>query len=951
MRPEYWLYTIPLRLRSLFRWAQADQELDEELRDHIERKTEEYIANGTTPEEARRRASLDLEGVEQTKEKCRDARRVSWIQDLILDLRYGLRMLRKSPGFTAVAVLTLALGIGANTAVFSLLDAVLLKPLPVRNPRELVLFQWHGHKGPRYDEMSTFGDCDGGHATDYRWGCTFSSPLFDAFDAGAKSFDAMAAFAGPEEVQLSGNGPASMASAEIVTGDFFRTLGVRAAIGRTIERSDDTPTAPAVLVLSSGYWYRAFGGDTSAVGRRVRLNGVPVTIIGVADPSFTYLSPGKRQDIWITRWSFSLIGFNEGWSRVAVPGNCWLAVLARLKPAASRAQAQAEASLTFSNEMLHGSHPLMDVAADPGIALIPAEQGLTGTRASVTTQLYLLMFAVGTLLMIACANVAGLLLARSLSRQREIAVRFTLGAPRSRLVRQLLTESLLLSLLGGSIGILFAYWGVRVFAQLVSRSSASFPFPVTPDFRILTFTACISVVTGILFGLVPAFRSTGNDLTPDLKEIATRTGRSRTTGSWRFSTGNALVVGQVALAALVLTGAGLFVRTLHNLGAIDPGFDARNLLIFKLDPVIAGYKTNQIQALYHSLQAHFAAVPGVTSVAYSHFALLSGNSSAQDVSIQGHPDKAFVDLLPISPRFLDTMHIPLLLGRGLEPSDFDPASTSTPAIGSSPVESSQPGESSAAPSMPVLVNQAFVRTYCGKQNPLAIRMNEGGTSSAKTGISDGKAWSRAWQVVGVVADTKYARLREPDPPIVYLPLHGGGARFEIRTALPPDSLVPAFREVVAQHDPDLPLLDITTQTQTIEKQTSQERLIARLSSFFALLALLLACTGLYGLLFYDVTMRSREIGIRMTLGAQRADVIWRVIGQGLRSALLGLGVGIIAALGLTRLLSSLLFGLSPADPVTFISVSLILSSVATLASYIPAWRAMKVDPMVALRYE
>lgn len=319
--------------------------------------------------------------------------------------------------------------------------------------------------------------------------------------------------------------------------------------------------------------------------------------------------------------------------------------------------------------------------------------------------------------------------------------------------------------------------------------------------------------------------------------------------------------------------------------------------------------------------------------------------------MQGRLDKAFVDVLPIGPRFLDTMHIPLLLGRALEPSDFDPPSTATPPTSSSSGESSQSGSPNGAPSMPVVVNEAFVRTYCGKQNPLAIRMNEGGRSSRNTGISDGKAWSRAWQVVGVVADTKYAKLREPDPPVVYLPLYGGGARFEIRTQLSPDSLVSAFRKVVAQHDPDLPLLDITTQTQTIAKQTSQERLIARLSSFFALLALMLACTGLYGLLFYDVTMRTREIGIRMALGAQRADVIRPVIGQGLMSTLLGLGVGIISALGLTQLLSSLLFGLKPTDPLTFVLVSGILTAVALFASYIPARRAMRVDPILALRYE
>jgi len=868
------------------------------------------------------------------------------------DLRFGVRMLRKSKIFTTVAVLTLALGIGANTAIFSLLDAVLLKPLPVRNPGELVLFQWHGHKGPRYDEISSFGDCDSGQARDYRWGCSFSSPMFDTFEAQARVFDAMAGFAGSYEVHLAGNGPASMASAEIVTGDYFRTLGVRAAIGRTIERNDDTPTAAPVLVLSYGYWQRTFGGDPSTVGRTVQLNGIPTAIVGVADPSFTYLTPGKRQDMWITRWSFPRIGFNEGWSRAGYPGNSWLAILARLKPGMSRGQAQAEASLIFRNEMIHGSHPLMDPEADPAVTLIPAEEGLTGRRAKLTTQLYLLMLAAGILLAIACANVAGLLLARCATRHREITIRLALGAPRGRIVRQLLTESVLLSGFGGLIGIAFAYWGVRVFAQWVTRSSASFPFPVTPDFRILAFTASVSVLTGILFGLVPAWRGTRADLTPALKQTAGGMTHSRRIVEIWLSIGNALVIAQAALAMVVLAGAGLFVRTLHNLSTVDPGFETRNLLIFTLDPVVAGYKSDQIEALYGELQNEFRAVPGVISVGYSQYALLTSSSSSESFSIEGRPDKGSVNVLPVGPGFLDTMQIPLLLGRPFELPDFHVATPSPPAPTSSPAQG--PGNAAlqgSAPLLPVIVNEAFVRDFCGGENPLGIRMKEGGASSSHGGVSDGKIASREWQVVGVTANTKYSRLREADPAIIYLPLQGGGARFEIRTAFAPESLVQAFREIVAQHDRDLPLFNVTTQTKAIDEQISQERLIARLSSFFGLLALLLACTGLYGLLSYEVTMHTREVGIRMALGAQPSDILRMVLARGLRLIGAGVVVGLLASYGLMRFISSQIWGVSPTDPVTLTVVALAIVAVGLAACLLPARRATQVDPLTALRYE
>ena len=620
---------------------------------------------------------------------------------------------------------------------------------------------------------------------------------------------------------------------------------------------------------------------------------------------------------------------------------------ARLRPGVSRAQAQEETSLLFRNEMLHGSHPLMDPGAEPGITLIPVDQGLTGQRASVAPQLSVLMLMVGILLLIACANVAALLLARSVARRREIAMRLTLGAPKSRIVRQLLTESVFLSGCGGILGTLFAYWGVRVFAQLVTRSGASFPFPVTPDFRILAFTAAVSIFTGVLFGIFPAWQSTRADLAPTLKETPSGSGVSPgATNRW-FAPGNVLVIAQVGLAVIVLTGAGLLVRTLQNLDSIDTGFDARNLLLFTVDPVVSGYKIEQIQTLYRDLQNDFSGLPGVSAVAYSQYALLNNSSSSHNISVEGRSDDVTVNILPIGPAFFDAMRIPLLQGRGLRPQDFETASVGESAS----VSAAQQAPEHPQPLMPVIVNEAFVRAYCGARNALVMKLNQGAGSTSAAGVSDGKIWSRQWEIVGVVGNTKYAKLREDNPPILYLPLDGGGARFEVRTALAPESLMPAVREIVARHDSELPVFNVMTEEKSIEQQTSEERLLARLSSFFGGLALLLACIGLYGLLSYHVTTRTQEIGIRMALGAEPTSLLRLILGKGMVLALSGSAVGIMASVWAMRLIKGLLFGVKATDAITLAAVSVLLVLVALAASYIPARRAMRVDPMVALRHE
>ncbi len=879
---------------------------------------------------------------------------------LLQDVRYGLRILAKSPGFTAVAVLTLALGIGANTAIFSLIDAVMLRSLPVRDPSQLVVLRWTAHNEPRRNETSSFGDCSDEGSRENPSGCSFPYPVFEQTRSEKDAFSGVAAFAGPAALVLSGNGAPRLADGEVVSGDYFSTLGVNAVVGRTLGPEDDSPSASPAVVLSFPFWQSAFGGDPSAVGRTISLNGVPFTIVGVVDPSFTSLSPGKTLELFLP---IAMIPRQHiGWGNDALSlNNWWLVIVARLKPGVSLARAQAAASLLFRNEMLNGAKPLSKESDDPRILLVPAQQGLTGERGDFSKPLYVLMFAVGVILLIACANVAGLLLSRAAARQKEMAVRLALGAGGRRILRQLLTESVTLSLAGGALGILFAYWGVRATEALILGNSENpFPFVVEPDWRLLTFTISVSLLTGVLFGLAPAFLGGRLNLATALKENTSTFPGQETQPGRRIHLGKALVVVQVALSTMSLVVAGLFVRTLQNLHDIDPGFDTRNILIFGIDPTLLKYQALQIRNLYRNLQEQLAALPGVLSVSYSSDSLLSGSLWTGDVHIEGQPEKTTseVDMFAAGPSFLKTMRIPLLSGRTLTPEDFEQAAQAAASEKTSdepapPSAASPPAKPSTAvgPPVPVLVNAAFVRHYFAHQNPLGKTLTKGSSDTSSGGVDTAKPKSRRWEIVGVVGDTKYNNLRREIHPTVYFPKTGGGAYFELRTASDPAALIPAVRDLVKRTDSNLPIFGVRTQSQRIEELLTQERVIARLASFFGALALLLACIGLYGLLSYEVARRTREIGIRMALGAEQHDVTRLIILRGINLTLAGAGAGTVGSLLLTRVLSSLLYGVKPTDPVTFLAVSLLLTAVALVACYIPARRATKVDPMVALRYE
>jgi predicted permease len=944
-----WARQLWLRLQSLFLRGQVAQRLDAEVQFHLEQQIAENITAGMNPQEARYAAMRAFGNPTLTKEQTRDTWGWIWLEQFTSDVRHAARMLRKSPGFTTVAILTLALGIGANTAIFSFIDAVLLRALPVAEPQQLVVFLWTAHAKPKFTGNDAYGDC--------AMECSLSGPFYETVRAQAKSFSGVAAFAGPLEMDLSGNGPASIARGEYVSGDFFSTLGVKMALGRALKREDDSRSAPPAIVLSYGYWQRAFGGDRSAIGRTVRLNNTEVTIAGVAEPRFTSLTPGKTQDFFLP-FALSDRVKSEWWGdtdRYLDPATFWVVIVGGLKAGVSIGQAQEEASALFRNEMVHGAKPLLKEADEPAIRLERAAQGLNGETRLIAPMLYVITAAVGLVLFIACANIAGLMLARAAKRQKEMAVRLALGAGRQRIVRQLLTESVLLSMLGGALGALVAVWGVRAIAKLISSGfGEGFPYTVRLDWQVLAFTLGVTFATGILFGLAPARSGARAELTTRLRENELYVGSKGTRLSRRLRLGDALVMAQVGLSVVVLTGAGLLVRTLHNLHELNPGFYTRNILLFGINPTIAGYKDEQSAQLYRDLQERFAALPGVVSASYSEDTLLSGGWSGDHVHLDGAPPKSNVNtaVLPVGLNFFSTMGIRLIAGRAFTPADFASAAATNSAIKAAEKRSRAGGGSAggvsqaqAAP-VPVIINEAFARKFFAKEDPIGKHMG-----NAQYEDEPAKGPQPGYSIVGVAGNTKYADLRGELKPTMYLPLVRNSAHFELRTAGNPTALVGLVRDIVSRADKNLPLFEVRTQTEQIEELLFQERVMTRLSSFFGLLALILACIGLYGLLSYDVTRRTKEVGIRMALGAKRNDVMRLVARRGIVLVVVGAAAGIGAALGVTRFMASMLFDVRANDPATIVGVAVLLGLVALAACWIPARRAMRTDPMVALRYE
>jgi predicted permease len=846
------------------------------------------------------------------------------MQTLVQDLRYGFRMLIKNPGFTAVAIITLALGIGANTAIFSLIDAVMLRELPVKNPEQLVVLDWITRHG--LSESISEGNwvgCPDREGLSH--GCSFSYPTFEQVRAQNSVLSGVFAVAGPGQLNVSVNGQASLAGGLFVSGEFFSTLGVTPVVGRPITEEDDGVGASAVAVLSYGYWERHLGSDPSILGKPMTLNGVPFTVVGVTGPGFFGLQRGQAPDMWLPLSAQPRL-FSQQWRSSFESDSWWLWIIGRLKPGVSRQQARADLDVIFRRSLTAAPKPAFKPDDDPRIEVTKISQGLFFLQKAFFQPLLVLMLAVGAVLLIACGNVANLQLARAAARQKEMAVRLALGGGRVRLIRQLLTENLLLAVAGGATGLLLAQWATAVLVSLIARG---WMIPINldgqPNLRVLGFTAAASLLTGVLFGLAPAFRATQVDLASALKvNASTLSTLFHRRGKGRLDLGRLLVMSQVGMTLVLLIGAGLLVRTLRNLRNLDVGFNPQNILLFSVDPTLNGYQAERIKSLYSELLVKLNRLPGVLATSFSMDSLIGGGLETSRMFLDATQKSATqVSTLRVGPRFFETMAIPLVLGRTFGLGDHR----------------------ENAPKVAV-VNETLARRYFSGQSPLGKRLAWWSESTHTFDI----------EILGVVADAKYDELRKEITPTVYVPYlpnigSGSGVCFELRVATNPTSLIPAARRVVQEIDVNLPLFGVKTQAAQIHQSLFQERLIAGLAGLFGLLALVLAWVGLYGVMSYAVARRTNEIGIRMALGAQKPDVLRLVVGQGMGVTLAGIVIGVGGALALTRVLTGLLFGVKATDPITFIVTALSLAVIALLACYMPARRATKVDPTVALRYE
>jgi predicted permease len=839
------------------------------------------------------------------------------LNTLLQDIRYGLRMLLKAPGFTAVAVLTLALGIGANTAIFSLINAVMLKSLPVKDPQQLVLFQWDDNRWP-----PKFGQT--GWDSKY----SFSYPTFEDFRAQRDTLSSAFAWVplgfNDENTTVGINGEPTLANGEMVTGEYFSGLGIAPLLGRGITEADENPGSPRVAVISYAYWSRRFGRDRSIIGRSVTLNAIPFTIVGVAPPTFYGVQIGTEPDIWIAfddkqnlrPWSSEP---NDGTSVYTARNWLCLNVIGRLKNGVSRAQAQSSLDTLFHHIVTADWHPDNENQV-PHLTLATASQGLPQLQQSTGQPLIILMIAVGMVLLIACANVATLLLARATARKKEISVRLAIGASRSRLIRQLLTESVLMSVLGGLLGLVLAYWGTHALVALMSSGSSPLILDAGADFKVLLFTFAASVLTGILFGLAPAFRITRIELASTMRDAAANVSDVRD----KHRLGKSLIVAQVAASLVLMIGAGLFVRTLVNFENHNFGFNQQHLLTFGLDPTRAGYQDARLVSLYSQLLDRIQALPGVEAATMMEYAPFDGWSNNNSIYVEGavkKPENPIVRSQRIGPDFFSTMDIPIVLGRGINRTD------------------------TAASPMVAVVDETFAQKFFPGQNPIGRHFSRGlkfdpMDSIEIVGVAKPSELTNPHSDLRAKAYYAYAQVKHLDMMF-----------FEVRTQGAPSAVISELRDTVRQADPALPLMDLKTQTEETSQALSQERLFARLTSVFGLVALVLAMIGLYGTMAYAVTRKTHEIGIRMALGANPASVLAMVIRQGITLALTGVAIGIVAALGVTRLVSSMIFGVTPYDPLTFLVVAAVLVAVAFFACFIPARRAMRVDPMVALRYE
>ena len=838
------------------------------------------------------------------------------METLIKDLKYGLRGLFKRKGFAAIAVLTLALGIGANTAIFTLVNAVMLKSLPVSQPEQLVLFSDMTGEGTSLEDSPRVGKWD-----------RFSYESYVYLRDHNQSFqDIVATRSGGSRLSVrradNQGAAATRASGHLVAGNYFSLLGTGAMRGRVLTPEDDKANAPPAAVMSHRYWKDQLNSDPSVVGQTLIINGTNFTVVGITPPEFFGERVRRPPDFWLPlvfhpqiELRKSFLEDNEAY---------WLMLLGRLKPGVDMEQANATVNLALRQFLTERAGSELTEQRQRNIqntyvTLVEGKGGISGLRRAYSKPLRMLMAIVGIVLLVACANVGSLLLARATARKAEISLRMALGASRWRIVRQLLTESLLLAVIGGVCGVLLAQWGVTILVNFVAKES---PLDTRPDATVLAFTVGVALVSGLLFGLVPALRASKTDLATAMKEKA-RTG-SR---FWRFNLSSAMVVLQVGLSMVLLTGAGLFARSLLNLQRENVGFDQSNVLLAGIDPRLANYKATELAALYQQIIERVESLPNVRSVSMATYSPMSGAQRSSSIQVPGYTpqpgENADVEDVLTGPNYAETLGIPVLRGREIEIRD----TASAPLV--------------------AVVNETFANKYFKDQNPIGRNFT----------FDDETDDGAPLEIIGVIADIKSEDAREKPNPAVYRPIlqiqdqAAFRVTIQVRTTGDASSFAGPFRQVMNGIDDKIPVFDVTTLEEQVQENLKQDRLITQLVSFFGALALILASIGLYGVMAHGVARRTNEIGIRMALGARAGSIAWMILRETLVLVLIGLVIGVPTALFAARFVSSQLFGLQSADPAALISAAVVLTVVALGAGYFPARRASRVNPLTALRYE
>jgi predicted permease len=903
-------------LRRLKYWTQRnkrDESLREEMALHMAERASELRAEGLTEAEARTEARRRFGNFGLKREESREIWMTRRLMELGQDIRYGWRTMAANKAFSALAILSLALGIGANTVIYSFMESILLRSLPVAEPESLALFTWtsrpprDGTKEWVHVMQSASGVAWGGdHGA--RVSGMFPYGAFETLSEQNPYFSTVFGYFNGHNRNLSIRGKATSASTEFVTGEYFRGLAVSPAAGRLIEREDDRLGATPVAVISFATSQSRFGGAANAIGQPILVDNTPFTVIGVAPPEFFGVDAAAAPDIYLPARTIPLVDGSES-ARMFSDGNYyWIEMMGRLRPGVTQEQAQAALAPRFHQWVANTAKTDGERAKLPALVLSPGAGGLGHLRREYSKPLYVLLGMVGLILGLACANIANLLLARAAARRREIAIRLSIGAGRFRVVRQLLTESVMMSALGGALGILLAIWGVQSLTALLANGQENFTLRAELNWRVLGMTTVLSALCGVLFGVAPAIQATRPDVMPALKNA--RASRSNRRAH------HALIAVQVAISLLVLFGAGLFVRTLGRLHSVQLGYAREQILLFSLNARQAGHRGEEIATFYETLRQRFESIPGVGGATLSQSSIITAGHARGTMKI-GATTIEGARVMVAGPKFHTTMQIPILAGREIDERD---------RFRSTPV---------------TVISERLARTYFGADNPIGRRIT----------FANEK---RDLEIVGVSGNLRYGGLKAESPMTVFIaadqvPLHG--MTFALRTAGDPLRYTKSVQEIVQQADPRLPVTNVVTQAAEIDRTISQEITFAKLSTCFAILALLIACVGIYGTMSYSVARQTGEIGIRMALGAPRGSVMWMVLGRVLLLAGAGLVISAPLALGTSHFLKSLLFGVQPNDPWILALAGLVLLAAAIIAGYAPARRASRIDPIVALRHE